>query len=147
MSEIYIYYTRWPIWKLTKLKQSCDPSCVFGPENCPSRFFIGKFLERQVTMCRSVLFYEVSMWITLCMYIPTYIFSEFLILLYCQWCIIFYTILYYFFRQVQLVSLCPEGMPALSGSNNNGNCGKQSKQTEEDPKTEVSDGFGYDHYY
>ena len=62
-----------------------------------------------------------------------------------------YHFLYHFilflFRQVQLVSLCPEGMPALSGSNNNGNCGKQSKQTEEDPKTEVSDGFGYDHYY
>ena len=31
-------------------------------------------------------------------------------------------------RQVQLISLCPEGMPALSGSNNNGNCGKQYKQ-------------------
>ena len=31
-------------------------------------------------------------------------------------------------------------MPALSGSNNNGNCGKQSKQTEEDPKTEVKAG-------
>jgi len=43
-------------------------------------------------------------------------------------------------KQVQLVSLCPEGMPALSGSNNNGNCGKQSKQTEEDPKTEFKAG-------